>query len=201
MTNKTADTHVDIDRLLAERWSPRAFDPDRALDDDTVAALVDAAQWAPCCFNEQPWRLVICNKHKDEVAWQFALSCLAPRNQLWAKNAPLLIMACASEVFSYNGNANRWAQYDTGAASENICLQATSMDLFAHQMGGFDAERAREVFKIPHGITPMAMIAVGYYGNIKELDADFIDSEHTGRERKALKNNFFSGDFDTPYDR
>ena len=68
MTNKTADTHVDIDRLLAERWSPRAFDPDRALDDDTVAALVDAAQWAPCCFNEQPWRLVICNKHKDEVA-------------------------------------------------------------------------------------------------------------------------------------
>ena len=110
-------------------------------------------------------------------------------------------MACASEVFSYNGNANRWAQYDTGAASENICLQATSMDLFAHQMGGFDAERAREVFKIPHGITPMAMIAVGYYGNIKELDADFIDSEHTGRERKALKNNFFSGDFDTPYDR
>ena len=201
MMSKTADTRVDIDRLLAERWSPRAFDPDRALEDDTVAALIEAAQWAPSCFNEQPWRFVVCNKHNDEVAWQFAVSCLAPKNQRWAKNAPLLIMACASEIFSHNGNTNRWALYDTGAASENICLQATSMGLFAHQMGGFDAERAREIFRIPEDISPMAMIAVGYYGSIQQLDADFLDSERAGRERKPLQNNFFRGDFDTPYDR
>ncbi len=120
-------------------------------------------------------------------------------NQLWAKDAPLLIMACADEEFSYNSSANRWAQYDTGAASENICLQATSMGLFAHQMGGFDAERAHEVFKIPRQITPMAMIAVGYIGDINNLDADFVEAEQANRERKGLDNNFFKGDFETPY--
>lgn len=199
MTNKTANTSVEINRLIAKRWSPRVFDADHAIEDDKITALMEAAHWAPSCFNEQPWRFIVCNRHSNEVAWQYAVSCLAPKNQLWAKDAPLLIMACANEEFSYNGSANRWAQYDTGAASENICLQATSMGLFAHQMGGFDAERAHEVFKIPQQITPMAMIAVGYIGDIKKLDASFVEAEKANRERKALDNNFFNGDFETPY--
>jgi len=199
MANKTANTNVEIDRLIAERWSPRAFDPEHVIEDEKITALMEAAHWAPSCFNEQPWRFIICNKHSNEVTWQYAVSCLAPKNQLWAKDAPLLIMACANEEFSYNSSANRWAQYDTGAASENICLQATSMGLFAHQMGGFDAERAHEVFKIPQQITPIAMIAVGYYGDIKNLNPDFVEAEHAARERKPLHNNFFNGDFETPY--
>jgi len=199
MTSKFAETSIEIDRLITERWSPRAFDPEHAIEDDKITALIEAAHWAPSCFNEQPWRYVLCNKHSDVVVWQLAISCLTPKNQLWAKDAPLLIMACAHEAFSYNGKSNRWAQYDTGAASENICLQATSMELFAHQMGGFDAERAREVFKIPQQITPMAMIAVGYYGDIGKLHADFIVSEKADRERKPIEKNFFRGDFETPY--
>lgn len=199
MTNKPANTNSDIDRLIAARWSPRAFDPEHAVEKDKITALMAAAHWAPSCFNEQPWRFVVCDKHNNEVAWQFAISCLAPKNQLWAKDAPLLILACAHEDFTYNGSANRWARYDTGAASENICLQAASMGLFAHQMGGFDAERAREVFKIPQQTTPMAMIAVGYYGDIDNLDAQFIESEKAARERKPIENNFFKDDFETPY--
>jgi nitroreductase len=168
------------------------------IEEHKLAALMEAARWAPSCFNEQPWRFVICNRQRNHVAWQFAISCLAPKNQLWAKDAPLLMLACASESFSRNGKPNRWAQYDTGAASENICLQATSMGLFAHQMGGFDADRAREVFRIPRDITPMALIAVGYYGDTEKLEADFAESEQAPRERKPLQDNFFNGDFETP---
>jgi len=199
MTNKTANTSVEINGLLAGRWSPRAFDPDHELESDKITALMEAARWAPSCFNEQPWRFIVCNKHSNNTAWQYAVSCLAPKNQLWAKNAPLLMMACAHKEFSHNGSSNRWAQYDTGAASENICLQAASMGLFAHQMGGFDAERAHEVFKIPRQITPMAMIAVGYYGNINNLEADFVVGEQAARERNPLHNHFFNGDFETPF--
>ncbi len=196
---KTATTGVAIEGLLADRWSPRAFDPEHAIEDEKITALLEAAHWAPSCFNEQPWRYIVCNKFSNKVAWQFAISCLAPKNQQWAKDAPLLILACANEEFSYNGSANRWAQYDTGAASENICLQATSMGLFAHQMGGFDVDRAHQIFHIPQQITPMAMIALGYYGDINQLEADFIESERAERERKPLEKNFFNGDFETPY--
>ena len=199
MTEKKANTRVDIDPLIAARWSPRAFDPERAIQRETITALLEAAHWAPSCYNEQPWRFIVCNKHDNEVAWQFALSCLMQINQLWAKNAPLLITACASEVFTHNGKPNRWAQYDTGAASMNICLQATSLGLFAHQMGGFDAERVHEIFKLPDGLTPMSVIAVGHYGSLDKLDADFVAGETAARERKPLESHFFNGDFETPY--
>lgn len=199
MTKKTAITRTEIDQLIANRWSPNAFDPDRAIEVDKIAALIEAARWAPSCYNAQPWRFIVCDKQSNKVAWQFAVSCLVPQNQLWAKNAPLLILACANEMFSHNGKANRWAQYDSGAAGENICLQATSMGLFAHQMGGFDVDRAHEVFKIPQQITPMAMIAVGYYGNTSSVESKFIEGDKATRERKAAENNFFYGDFETPY--
>ncbi len=47
MTNKTANTNVEIDRLIAERWSPRAFDADHAIEDDKITALMEAAHWSP----------------------------------------------------------------------------------------------------------------------------------------------------------
>ena len=73
-----------------------------------------------------------------------------------------LLLVCADTLFNHNQQPNRWAQYDTGAAAENLCLQASSMGLMAHQMGGFDADLARETFDIPAQFTPMAMISVGY---------------------------------------
>nr|WP_256361147.1 nitroreductase family protein [Methylomonas koyamae] len=64
--------------------------------------------------------------------------------------------------FNHNGKPNRWAPYDTGAAALSICIQATALGLAAHQMGGFDADLARQSFGLPEDCTPMAMIAVGY---------------------------------------
>ncbi len=199
MTEKKANTRVEIDPLIAARWSPRSFDPERVIESESITALLEAAHWAPSCYNEQPWRFIVCNRHDNEAAWQFALSCLMSINQLWAKNAPLLIIACASGAFTHNGKANRWAQYDTGAASMNICLQATSLGLFAHQMGGFDEGRVRDLFKLTADLTPMSVIAVGHYGDVNNLEADFVAGEQADRERKPLESHFFNGDFETPY--
>lgn len=199
MTDKKANTQVAINKLIASRWSPRAFDSNKPVEEEKILALLEAARWAPSCFNDQPWRYVMCNKFSDEVAWQFALSCLAPKNQLWAKNAPVLMLACANGQFSHNGKDNRWAQYDTGAASENICLQAGSLGLFVHQMGGFDAERAHEILKIPRSATPMAMMAVGYQGEINELHEDFVEGENAERTRNDITELFFSGEWGKPY--
>ena len=75
-------------------------------------------------------------------------------------NAPVLILALANTIFGQNDNENRWAQYDTGAASMSLCIQASSLGLMVHQMGGFNAEKAAEVFSIPEQYTSMAMMAV-----------------------------------------
>ena len=83
-------------------------------------------------------------------------------NQKWAANAPILLVAVADSMFTKNGTSNRWCTYDTGAASENLCLQAAAMGLAAHQMGGFDAAAVSAQFGVPERYRPIAMIAVGH---------------------------------------
>lgn len=193
MSTKTATTTVPIDTLIAQRWSPRAFDETKAVNENTLLALLEAARWAPSCFGEEPWRFVVTNRGQDEATWEKMLGCLVEKNQLWAKHAPVLMLVCSINTFSHNGNANRWSQYDTGAASENLCLQAGSMGLNAHQMGGFDVDKARDTFGIPNDVEIMAAIAVGYHGAMESLHEDFQGAEEAERERKPLGERFFAG--------
>jgi len=121
---KLADTEVQIAPLIAERWSPRVFDPEFIMDENSVKSLLEAARWAPSCFGDQPWKFVIFHK-KDASMWAKALNCLSVGNQNWAMDTSLLICVCANKNFKHNDNENKWAKYDSGAASENICLQST----------------------------------------------------------------------------
>ncbi|MCF6337197.1 MAG: nitroreductase family protein [Gammaproteobacteria bacterium] len=198
MSDKTATTAVPIDALIARRWSPRAFDTTKNVDEKTLLALLEAARWAPSCFGDEPWRFVVCNRGQDEAAWEKMLSCLAEKNQLWAKQAPVLMLVGSMPTFSHNGSDNRWSQYDTGAASENVCLQAASMGLNAHQMGGFDVEQARAAFGIPDEVALMAVIAVGYHGAADTLHEDFQEMENATRKRKPLGDGFFTGQWGRP---
>ena len=95
MLSKPASTSQPIHELLANRWSPRAFDPDAAIDRTQMTALAEAARWAPSCFGAQPWGFIFCNRDTDRPGWERALECLVPGNQAWAKNCPLLIAAAA----------------------------------------------------------------------------------------------------------
>jgi len=191
MKAKPALSSVPLHELIRNRWSPRAFDPNKAVHPDAVTALLEAARWAPSCFNDQPWRYLICDRYRDRSAWEKMLSCLAEKNQLWAHNAPLLILSVAMQHFGHNGNPNRWASYDTGAASLSLCLQAEALGLVSHQMGGFDADRCRAVFNLPEACTPMAVLAVGYQAEADSLPEDFRAGEAAERQRAALAEKFF----------
>lgn len=193
MITKPAITSEKIHDIIQNRWSPRAFDASKLIADDTVQALLEAARWAPSCMNEQPWRFLVCNKANQKDAWQALLGCLAEKNQQWAMNAPLLLLAVAMKNFNQNQKANRWAAYDTGAASLNICLQATAMGLVTHQMGGFDVEQCKQQFHLPEDCTPMSVIAVGYQAEAEQLNDEFKQRELAERSRADLKERFHFG--------
>lgn len=196
---KLAKTQVPIHDVLARRWSPRAFDPARPLSREQIMSLCEAARWAPSCFGDEPWRFVVCDRASDETAWRAAWGCLAEKNQRWAQQAPLLIAVIAAGTFTHNGKPNRWAQYDTGAAAENMCLQATALGLSAHQMGGFDADQVRAAFAIPADYHCMAMMAVGYQAPPGTLAEEFREAERAERRRQPLGSRFCAGHWDTPW--
>jgi len=200
MFSKKIETKTPIHELISSRWSGRAYDSEKLLSREQIISLIEAARWAPSCYGDQPWRFIVFDKATNESAWKRAVDCLAEGNQSWAKDAPLLLLACADSVMTKNGNPNRWGQYDTGAASENLSLQATALGLMAHQMGGFNADKARELFAVPEQYTPMAMITVGYQLVEEKISDDIKEREYSGRVRNPIENNFFDGTWDTPID-
>lgn len=196
--HKPAIIQAPVDATIANRWSGRAYDANQAVSHAQVVSLLEAARWAPSCYGDQPWRFVLWNKGADAKAWQQAFDCLAPSNQSWAKDAPVLLLVCADTLFNHNQQANRWAQYDTGAAAENLCLQASSMGLMAHQMGGFNAEQARERFGVPEQYIPMTMICVGYPADETTLSGEVLSRETAARTRKPLNELFFANSWGKP---
>jgi len=195
---KPAITQVPIHNLIANRWSGRAYDPQKPVSREQVIALLEAARWAPSCYGDQPWRFVVWNRGEDAAGWQAAFATLSPGNQAWVQHAPLLLLVCADSLFTHNDQPNRWAQYDTGAAAENLCLQAEAMGLMAHQMGGFDAGAIRSVARVPEQYTPMAMICVGTPANPAGLTDEAAERELAPRKRRALGELCYSGAWERP---
>jgi nitroreductase len=191
--HKPAITQVAIDQTIANRWSGRAYDGAKPVTHEQVLAMLEAARWAPSCFGDQPWRFIVWNKSEDAAGWQQAFDCLVPGNQGWAKDAQVMVLVCADTLFAHNQKPNRFAQYDTGAAAENLCLQATALGLMAHQMGGYDADLAREKFNVPEQYTLMAMLTVGHPADIGTLSGEALTRETAERSRKPLSELFFTG--------
>ena len=187
---KKATTEVPINDVIAQRWSPRAFDPNYIIEDDSIKSLFEAARWAPSCYGDQPWQFILFNK-KDATSWTRALNCLSIGNQNWAMDASILIVVCANQNFNHNNEPNRWAHYDSGAAAENICLQATSIGLSAHQMGGFDQIKIRNLSNIPLEFDILACMVVGKSLDEVKLSKVQKDKELQARSRKLLKDIYF----------
>lgn len=194
---KPAITSQPVHDIIGNRWSGRAYDASKPVTQLQLISLLEAARWAPSCFGDQPWRFVVCNKAENLAAWQAAFDALVPANQGWAVNAPVLILICADTLFSHNDKPNKWAAYDTGAAAENLSLQATALDMMTHQMGGFDADKARKSFQVPERYQILAMLSVGYAAAADTLTDELKQRELAPRSRKALGELFFDGLWDT----
>jgi nitroreductase len=193
MLEKHAATSVPIHELMTRRWSPRAYDAERPVTRAQLASLLEAARWAPSCNGVEPWRYLVWDRTRDPEGFQRAYECLSDNNKRWVKNAPLLMLSVASPDPLPGGRPSRWGQHDTGMASLSLALQAVALGLIAHQMAGYDVEKARAAFEIPADHTPMAMMAVGYQASPDVLDEETKKKELIPRGRKPLGERFFEG--------
>lgn len=195
---KPAPITYPIEPLLQRRWSPKAF-ASTPVERAVLLRLFEAARWAPSSFNEQPWRYIVVTRETPERLKE-AQSVLSPGNA-WAAQAPVLICSVAQLALARNQKPNRHAFHDVGAASENLLLQAVALGLFAHQMAGFDVEKARVVFEIPKGYEPVAMIALGYPAAQETLTEAQKAQEQVPRARRPIDECVFEGRFGVPMEK
>ncbi len=168
--------------LINDRWSPRAFDG-REMDEDSLLGLLEAASFAPSCFNEQPWRFIVACTAEEKAK---LLPLLTPKNQIWASQASALLIVLSQQNFTQTGRENRWHLFDAGTAWGMLSLEAQSRGMITHAMGGFDPKKAREVYAIPEDLSVICCVAVGWYGDKSQLPED-LQLREKASPRKAVK--------------
>lgn len=169
---------------LKRRWSPTVFD-DRALSPEHLGSLFEAARWSASCFNEQPWNFVLASRHSEPADFHALAACLTPGNAAWASKAPLLMFSVAKLHFDKDGKPNHYAWYDSGQAIAHLSIQAIDLNIFLHQMAGFDPAKAKTAMHIPSTHEVVCAIALGYGMDVKDVPAESLAKEDSPRSRKA----------------
>ena len=168
----------DIDPIFLQRWSPRAFTAE-PMPQEVLNSLFEAARGAPSAINVQPWRFVYARRETPQ--WDPLFGALMEMNQVWVKNASVLMFAI-SDKFRRKAGAepapNRSHSFDTGAAWAYLALQAHHLGWAAHAMGGFIPEKAHEATGAPESDFRIeAAIAVGRIADKSTLPEGFRERE------------------------
>jgi nitroreductase len=148
-----------INNVIAKRKSIRDFDS-RILDEEIIISLFEAARRAPSAFNEQPWRFILADR-KNEAEFSTMLDVLVEKNREWAKNASALVIVLSKKQLSKNERLNKHYMYDTASAVANLTFQANSLDLYVHQMGGYNAQSILEKYLVPDEYETAVVLAIG----------------------------------------
>lgn len=180
-----------IESIFVNRWSPRAMSGE-PITEQQIMSLFEAARWAPSTYNDQEWRFLY--GRRDTPHWEKFFGLLMEANQVWCKNAALLVVVTSHKVFSHNGKPNPVHTFDAGAAFENLALQGSQMGLVVHGMAGFDKDKARSALQVPSDYEVEAMIAIGKPGDPNSLPEE-LRSRETPTGRKTVAEIAREGEF------
>ena len=180
---KVRNIDLRVDDLIASRWSPRAFSPEKIPEKD-IMTIIDAARLAPSSNNNQPW--IIIYAHRETKEWEELFNTLADGNKSWVKNASALFVF-VSYKFDNKKRPIYTASFDTGAFWMSFALQSHKMNYGAHGMAGFNYDAiyalygiSKEHFKVE------AMAVIGIIDKPSTLSKEYQQSEITPSERKSI---------------
>ncbi|BBX19874.1 nitroreductase [Mycolicibacterium duvalii] len=179
-SGRTAHTSVPIHPPIAERWSPRAFDPNAEVSPAEVSALLEAARWAPTWGRRQPVRFAVGIRGDETFV---TVAGTLRRGNSYAHAASALIVLCADE-----GEDERTALYsavDVGAAMANLCTEAVTRGLITHPMAGFSPEALRTGLDLSD-LRPLVVVAVGRLGDYATAPAEIAERDSRPRARLPL---------------
>jgi len=185
--SKSSEFEFPVVDLIKHRRSRRAYSSE-PIEQEKINSLFEAARWAPSANNEQPWVYLYATKEQPEL-WNKIFETLMEGNKIWAKDAPLLILAMNRRDFIGNGKPNASAKFDLGAANMLLSIQATQLGLNVHQMGGFEKKKAIDTLNIPETHEPAVVLAIGYLGDSDALP-DFLQQREVAT-RERYKQEFF----------
>ena len=182
--SKTAITAAPIAPVLADRWSPRAYDASYEISQNELLSVLEAGRWAPSSNNLQPWFFSVA-KRGDDLFNRINAEAIEGFNASWAPSASAYIVVSAAMVTA-DGRDNTGATYDAGLATMSMVIQAEELGLATHQVGGFNRQTMPEILQLAEGVKPIVILVLGKGAPAETLQGPAYEREIAPRVRKTL---------------
>ncbi len=150
---------MEVEEAIKNRRSVRSY-LDKPVEDEKIAQILEAARWAPSAGNLQCVEYIVVKNPETKKAL-----CKASYGQEYIKEAPVCVIVCCNmDKISHYGQrgVDVYSIQESGAAVENMMLEAYALGLGTCWVGAFNEGEVRKILNIPKHVRPVAIITLGY---------------------------------------
>ncbi len=153
---------MNFTELAKTRQSCRKYNPAKAVEEEKITQILEAANLAPSACNSQPYKITVANGSK---AKEIAKATMGMGMNSFTADAPVMLVIAegsysATAAMGAKVKGNDYRSIDIGILSAFITLKATELELGTCILGWFDDKKIRSVCNID---TPVRLvISLGY---------------------------------------
>lgn len=146
---------MTFNELSRTRYSCRKFS-DKKVEGEKVDYILKAAQLAPTAVNYQSQKIYVL---QSEEALSKVGGCTK-----YSFDAPLNFLICYDKNVSWKRGYDGHDEgiVDASIITTHMMLAAAEQGLGTTWVGSFDPAKARELYKLPENIIPIAFLPTGY---------------------------------------
>lgn len=174
---------MEVLQAIHKRRAYRSLEPEK-ITEDLIKELVQSAQLAPSCFNNQPCRFVFVY---EPEALKNMFTALSEGNE-WAYAGSMIIAVFSRKEDDCIIKDREYHQFDCGLAAGFLMLRATELGLVAHPIAGFSPKKTREILGIPEEYKVITLIIVGKHS---ETISPILSEKQVGWEKKRPERKPF----------
>jgi nitroreductase len=147
---------MEFQELIRARYSCRAY-RDTPVEEEKLAAVLEAARLAPTADNRQAFRLyVVPTAGREEP-----LRALYARE--WLRQAPLVIGIAGEPGRNWvRRDGRNYVDVDCAIVMDHLILRAADLGLGTCWIAAFDPAAARRLLALPPDWEPIAFTPLGY---------------------------------------
>ena len=134
---------MNFTEIALARQSCRAYDETKAVEQEKLDAILEAARLAPSACNGQPYHFTVC---RGETAKAVAKACGGVGMNKFATQAPICIVISEmpyvkSAAMGARVKGNDYRSIDIGITTAYLTAEATAQGLSTCILGWFDNEK------------------------------------------------------------
>ena len=153
---------MNFTEIANNRYSCRAYDSNKTVEDEKIKAVLESAILAPSACNSQPYHFTVC---KGEKAKEVAKATQRVGMNKFTTDAPVMIVISED---SYNKSAeigaklkkNDYRSIDIGIATAYLTAEAAAQGLGTCILGWFEDNKIREICGLENPVR--LVVSLGY---------------------------------------